>query len=65
MDQEFLAKKYDPREIETFSADEGRVQRSAMSYFMGLYPPQDAVSDEPVNLVNQTAPFDLSLENDL
>ena len=28
-----------------FSSEEGRVQRSAMSYFMGFYPPQKGLNN--------------------
>lgn len=41
----FLNSTYAPDEIEIFSSDEGRVQRSALSYFMGLYPPNSSLNN--------------------
>ena len=41
----FLNSTYAPDEIEIFSSDEARVQRSAYSYFMGLYPPNSSLNN--------------------
>jgi hypothetical protein len=43
--RDFLNESYKADEIEIFSSEEGRVQRSAMSYFMGLYPPNKGASE--------------------
>ena len=40
----FLNSSYAPEEIEIFSSEEGRVLRSALSYFMGLYPPDSSLN---------------------
>jgi hypothetical protein len=41
----FLNSTYSPEEIEIFSSDEGRVLRSALSYFMGLFPPNSTLNN--------------------
>ena len=60
----FLNSTYSPDEIEIFSAEEGRVLRSALSYFMGLYPPNSSIN----NLTDQETsaaqpPFMVSSES--
>ena len=62
----FLNSTYTPDEIEIFSSEEGRVLRSASSYFMGLYPPNSSVNNlteqessaaQPPFMVNSESPL--------